>query len=367
MSRTRDQGPRTEDRGLGTGDRGPRTKDQGLESRTSTTTVAPTHQLLSSLIALLVVSCTALQCNFADGAEATNQATVILVVGASGQPEFETNFVRQVELWTALCARQAKAIRIGLGEPSNVTDHERLRQILAAEVGQTNQPLWLVFIGHGTFDGKEARFNLRGPDVSASEVRDWLKPLRQPLVFINTASASAPFLNQLSATNRVIITATRSGSEQNFTRFGLYLAEAMTDSQSDLDQDGQTSILEAFLSASARAAEFYKTEGRLATEHALIDDNGDGLGTPADWYRGVRPVKKPERSALVDGARAHQVHLVLGKAEQDLPAEVRAKRDAIELSIAQLRDTRSQYSEDDYYHKLEKLLIELIEVYGDRL
>jgi len=328
----------------------------------------PPH-VFCTFVAIFVLSCCALEWSSLAGVAAvTNEATVILVMGAPGEPEFETNFVRQVELWTALCARgHAKAIQVGVGEPANVTDHDRFQQLLATEVAHTNAPLWLVLIGHGTFDGKNARFNLRGPDVSASELADWLKPLRRPLVFINTAAASAPFLNQLSGTNRVIIAATRSGSEQNFTRFGFYLAEAMSDPESDLDKDGQISILEGFLAASARTAEFYKTEGRLATEHALVDDDGDGLGTPADWFRGVRTVKKPESTALVDGARARQFCLVLSKSEEELPPEIRAKRDAIELSIARLRDAKPQYSEDDYYRKLEELLTELIEVYGDKL
>ena len=137
-----------------------------------------------------------------------------------------------------------------------------------------------MVIGHGTFDGKEAKFNLRGPDLSAADLAEWLKPFRRPVAVINCASASSPFINKLSATNRVIIAATRSGYEQNYARFGEYISSAVADPQADLDKDGQTSLLEAFLMASRRVAEFYNTEGRLATEHALLDDNGDGLGTP---------------------------------------------------------------------------------------
>ena len=294
--------------------------------------------------------------------------TLILVAGAPGEQEYGSNFLRQVDLWTATAARaQVKALSIGLDAPTQKNDRERLRELLSAQLQETNQPLWVVFIGHGTFDGAEARFNLRGPDVSATEMADWLRPLRRPLVFIDTTSASAPFLNKLSGTNRVIITATRSGNEQNFARFGEFFAEALKDADSDLDKDGQVSLLEAFLSASARVAEFYKTERRLATEHALLDDNGDGLGTPADWFRGVRAIKKAEGTAGVDGARAHQIHLVLSEQEQALPADVRARRDAVELSIARLRETKSQRPEAEYYRELEKLLNQLLDAYGDRL
>src|ERR1041385_7476935 len=252
----------------------------------------------------------------------TNQPTVILVVGAPGEPEFGSNFVQQVQLWDKLCNRaEAKVVRIGLGTNNTPDDHDLFKEALLSE--QTNQsaPLWLVLIGHGTFDGKEARFNLSGPDVSATELSDWLKPFQRQLVLINCASASAPFLKTLSGTNRVVITATRNGNELNFARFGEYFAKALSNPESDLDKDGQVSLLEAFLMASRGVSEFYRNEGRLMTEHALIDDNGDGQGTPADWFRGVRATKKAKDGASLDGARANQFHLVLSREEQALPAD----------------------------------------------
>ena len=70
------------------------------------------------------------------------------------------------------------------------------------------------------------------------------------------------------------------------------LSEAIADPAADLDKDGQTSLLEAWLAAAQRTADFYKNEERLATEHSLLDDNGDGLGTPPDWFQGVRVVQE---------------------------------------------------------------------------
>jgi hypothetical protein len=290
----------------------------------------------------------------------TNQPTVILVVGAAGEPEFGSNFVQQVQIWDKICNRaEAKVVRIGQDTNNSIEDHDLLKQALAVEQTNVPAPLWLVFVGHGTFDGKEARFNLRGPDISDTELAEWLKPFQRPLVVINCASASAPFLKTLSGTNRVIITATRSGNELNFTRFGQYFAKALDDPETDLDKDGQVSLLEAFLVASRRVNEFYRTEGRLITEHALIDDNGDGQGTPADWFHGVRATKKAKEGASLDGPRANQMHLVLSKEELALPAETRAQRDALELSVAKLRESKSQMPEADYYRQLETLLLQL--------
>src|SRR5207253_3682573 len=176
----------------------------------------------------------------------------------------------------------------------------------------------------------------------ATDLAEWLKPFRRPLAVIDCASSSGPFLNKLSATNRVVVVAAKSGYEQNYARFGQYISEAIADPEADLDKDGQTSLLEAFLMASRRVADFYNAEGRLATEHALLDDNGDGLGTPADWFRGIRAMKKAKEGASADGLRAHQFHLVRSEQEQKLSSELRARRDELELAIAKLRDAKGQ-------------------------
>jgi hypothetical protein len=295
---------------------------------------------------------------------AAERATVIVVAGAPGEEEYGKVFAQQLETWGKVAAQAGvKAVTIG-GEPVGATsDRERLKQALEAEVQAGPGELWLVLVGHGTFDGKEAKFNLRGQDLTAGELADWLKPFRRPLAIIDTASASAPFLIKLAGAGRVVISSTRSGNEHNYARFGKFFAEAIADGRSDLDKDGQVSLLEAFLSGSQRTTEFYKTEGRLATEHALIDDNGDGLGTPAEWFRGVRATKQAKDGATLDGARAHQFHLVRSAAEQQLSPEARARRDALELKIARLRETKAKLTEAKYYEELERLMLELAAVY----
>jgi len=290
--------------------------------------------------------------------------TVIVAVGAPGEEEFAKEFTTWAQQWQkAVETAEAKLVTIGLAPTNAATDLELLKNVITSEPTNSLAELWLVLIGHGTFDGQEAKFNLRGPDLAATELADWLKPFRRPLVVINCASASSVFLNKLSAPNRVVITATRSGYEQNFARFGKFMAEAITSPEADLDKDGQTSVLEAFIMASRRTGEFYETEGRLATEHALLDDNGDGLGTPADFFRGIRAVKKPVSGGSVDGVRAHQIHLVRSAAEQQLTPETRARRDELEAAVAKLRDSKTQLSEAEYYRRLENLLRELAQLY----
>ena len=297
-------------------------------------------------------------------AQPDDRQCVILVIGAAGEPEYGAQFQRWADRWEQAAGRaDARLVRIGDENSDGASDRDSLQAALARETGESTEPLWLVFIGHGTFDGRRAKFNIRGPDVSAEEVADWLKPCRRPLAVINCASSSGPFINRLSAKGRVIVTAAKSGDEHNYARFGEYFSAAILDQSSDLDKDRQTSLLEAFLAASGKVAEFYAEESRLASEHALLDDNGDGLGTPASWFQGVRAVRKAKDGTTVDGSRAHQFHLIRTERERSIPAAVRARRDELELAVIRLRDAKERLGQEEYYAQLEPLLLELARLY----
>jgi hypothetical protein len=125
-------------------------------------------------------------------------------------------------------------------------------------------------------------------------------------------------------------------------------------------------LLEAFLLASRQTQQFYKEAGRLATEHALLDDNGDGLGTPADWFSGVRATKTAANGKSVDGVRAQQLMLVRSAVEQELSPGVRARRDELEMQLGELRSHKGGMNEDDYYSQLESILLETARLYENR-
>jgi hypothetical protein len=290
---------------------------------------------------------------------------VVIVVGAPGTPEYASEFRAWSDQWKAAATRGgAEPILIGTSDqPASPSDRDRLQAILAERSAPANEPLWIVLLGHGTFDSKEAKFNLRGPDLSDQELAKWLEPVKRPAILIDATSASAPFLGRLSGPNRIVITATRSGSEVNFARFGHYISEAITDPGADLDKDGQTSLLEAYLSASHRVEDYYRTRSQLASEHPLLDDNGDKLGTPPDWFRGVRATRRAKDGAPPDGLRAHQVHLIPSDRERKIPIEARRRRDELELATAALRDQKGKLGEDEYYRRLETIMIELGRLY----
>ncbi len=310
----------------------------------------------------LLLSLSLAACAFSDPPP---RADVVIVVGASGAKEYGATFERAAELWRAAAeSGQAAVKRIGAPSEAPAQDKEALRAAIerlapAADRG----PLWIILLGHGTHDGRIAKFNLRGPDVSAAELSAWLVAAKRPLAIINCASSSGPFINALSAENRVVVTATKSGNETNYARFGEFLSAAIADPAADLDKDDQVSLLEAYLIANGKVAEFYRTESRLATEHALLDDNGDQLGTPGDWFVGVRATKRAKDGAALDGLRAHQLHLIPSAAERELPEELRQRRDELEASIAALREQKPKLPENEYYAQLERLMLELARVY----
>ena len=146
-----------------------------------------------------------------------------------GTPDYERQFNAWADRWEAAArGANAKCICLRQEPPGTTPDRDRLATVLRDVPKQAESPLWLVLVGHGTFDGRKAKFNLFGPDVTGSELAAWLQPFERPLVVINCASSSAPFINRLSGANRVIISATKSGYELNVARFGDHLSAAIT-------------------------------------------------------------------------------------------------------------------------------------------
>ena len=225
----------------------------------------------------------------------------------------------------------------------------------AARPGDT---VFFVLIGHGASATGGAHFNLPGPDLTAAEYASLLSRFAaQTVVFVNTASSSGGFVQALSGKNRVIITATTTDGERNQTRFGEYFAEAFTADGADGDKDGRVSVLEAFNWAHTRVADSYKRDGQLLTEHAVLDDNGDGKGTAAPGQLGGDGALA--RTLFVSAASAARA--VPDQADPELRALV-AQRDALEARIAALKAAKDKTDPTKYEADLEGLLIDLARV-----
>ena len=214
--------------------------------------------------------------------------------------------------------------------------------------------LLVVLFGHGTYDGVDAKFNLVGPDLAATEWGELLDRLPGRTVFVNTTAASYPFVRQLARVGRVVISATATAAQRYDTVFPEYFVAALAEEASDANRDGRVSVWEAFEYSSAEVGRWYQRQGRLATERAVLDDSGDGSGREAgkDGADGVLAAR------MFVGAGADPPLILSDPSLLPLVA----RRDALELQVADLRSRKDDLEGRVYERELERLLIELARV-----
>jgi hypothetical protein len=211
--------------------------------------------------------------------------------------------------------------------------------------------LLVLLIGHGTsLDGDEAKFNLVGPDLSATEWSDLLRPLPGRLVFVNTTSASFPFLRKIAGKGHVVLTATDASAQQFETVFPEFFIKAFDDPAADLDRNNRVSIWEAFTYASAGVRQWFEQKGQLPTERPLLDDTGAGIGREA-------------QNAGTDGAIARVTYLQ-PDAALALPADAAVaglmrRRADLETLLEELKARKESTPPDQYDADLEKILVEI--------
>lgn len=288
---------------------------------------------------------------------AEEKRALLIVVGEPGNALYQDEFRRQAKVWQDLAAKgKMDASTIGLDDEPADGDRPHLEKAIAA-LPKAGGDLWLVWIGHGTFDGRSAKFNLRGPDIEATAIAELLKPFQRRLIVLNLFSASGPFVAPLAGKDRVIVSASRGG-ERNYSRLGEKLADSLGSADADLDLDGSLSLLEAVLHASAATKGFYDDAQRVVAEHAVIDDNGDGRGTGTDKFKGLRA-----DGPSPDGALAREIQF-LGDNADPLSPEARGERAKLEAEIEALRLRKNELKEDDYYAELEGLMRRMAKLYG---
>jgi hypothetical protein len=213
--------------------------------------------------------------------------------------------------------------------------------------------LLVVLIGHGTYDGTAAKFNLVGPDMDSKEWKTQLEGIPGRLVFVNTTSASFEFVQALSGKNRIVIAATDSSAQKYATVFPQYFIEALDQgAKADNDKNGRLSVWEVFTYANQAVKQSFDQKGTLVTERSILDDNGDGVG------------KDPTASGG-DGVLARTTFLDAAPAATSANAAVAAldkRRIQIEVEIEQLKARKGEMPAGQYEEEFERLAIELAKV-----
>lgn len=295
----------------------------------------------------------------------TDGTVLVVVTGVGGEPRYD-------ELFHTWAATLMDAAEDGYGlpaenvvylaadperDPGRARDRSRKEVVeatlaeLAARLPE-DAPLFVVVIGHGSFRDGVSKVNLPGPDMTAEDFAAALEPFgERPVVFANLSSASGGFVGVLSGPGRTVITATKSGMERNVSVFGQFFVAAFVGDDADVDNDDKLSVLEAFNYARREVERAYDSEKKILTEHAQLDDNGDGKGS-------AQPSPDAE-----DGRLAATLTLtgVAGGSATDDPelARLFEEKAGLEREIAELRRQKESLAKEDYENRLEELLVRL--------
>ncbi len=274
---------------------------------------------------------------------AAQNVHLMVIVGLAGDPEHAELFQR----WASTLVDGATG-RLGIPRDHVVylsdqpekdakrttgksTQQEIQRAFGAiAKSAKEDDVVFVVLIGHGTFDGKVAKFNLPGPDMTPAD----------------------PFLEELAGPGRTIVTATRTGAERFATLFGGYFVDALFSDSADADKNRRISVLEAFEAAKLGVARAYEQEGIMLTEHPLLDDSGDGKG-----------VAEPKPDGKV-GRVAAVLSLGTPQSAEAMPADPKMRalydeRRDLERRVEGLKLMKGGMEPARYASELEKLLTEL--------
>src|SRR5215475_441067 len=278
-------------------------------------------------------------------------SSALILRGVAGSPEHEAKFAK----WTA-GTQKALIDKFGFS-PDRVLvliDKQTAQAEIQKAFVTLKQQLkpqdtfFLFLIGHGSGDEGVYKFNIFGPDYTADDYNKLLGTLNAGRIVIVAATpSSGAALEKFGGKNRVVITATRSGQEGNDIVFYDYFLEGLQSAEADEDKDQKVSVWEAFKYAVSATERFYKEEGRLATEHPALSDNGaEKIGT------NVKDVPLLARST------SFQVDRPIVSSDPKLQALLNQKKD-LEQKIEQLRINKGSVPDPEYDKQMEGLLVEL--------
>ena len=293
----------------------------------------------------------------------------LVVTGLGGAPEYSARFRAEAETIldalenrlgvrgsvTWLAEDEALAPRVSGRATLEAVEREILA--MANRAGPSDVAL-ILLLGHGSGRGDESRFGLPGPDLSGEALSMWLHAFpTQTVAVVNAASASGGFVPAVAGERRIVVTATRSAREREVTHFGGFFVDAFALDEADVDKDERVSLLEAFRYATGEVRRRYERNNEMLTEHALLDDDGDGEGS-------LEPAPEGPDGALANRfflARAPAA-VVDAAADDPAVAALLERKREVEEGIAALRTRRDEMEEEEYDAQLETLLVELARI-----
>jgi hypothetical protein len=279
----------------------------------------------------------------------------LTIAGLGGEPDYVQRFTANAKDLDRIFKASGPGAHVYTLTGDQATK-ARLTETLGA-VARTAKPeddFVLILIGHGSFDGFEYKFNLVGPDMTAGELAALCGRIaaRRQLI-VDTTSASGGSVAALQRPGRAVVAATKSGTEKNATVFARYWVEALQDPAADVDKSDSVSAMEAFEYANRKTAEFYESQKRLATEHAVFEDTGHD-----------QAVREPSKSEgiLMSSFTLLRIGAAQKAANDPAKRELLAKKEQLEQKIDVLKYQKAAMDPADYKKRLTDALVELAQV-----
>jgi hypothetical protein len=275
----------------------------------------------------------------------------VTISGLGGEPDYDQRFKMWADDIDSTIKKAGGATVSTLVNPTREQVRARFAEL--AKTAKPDDSLVVMLIGHGSFDGVDYKFNLTGPDITGAELAalmDHVPASRQCVV--NMTSTSGGAIATLRRPNRIVITATKAGTEKNATVFGRYWTEALRDPAADTDKNDSISALEAFRYAERKVTDYYETQKRLATEHAMLEDTGKGEGER-------NPSPENGEGRLAGAFTVVRLGANASAAANPATRALLDKKETLEQSIEKLKYEKAAMPAAQYQRQLTALLLEL--------
>jgi hypothetical protein len=281
----------------------------------------------------------------------------VTVAGLGGEPEYEQRFTAMAKDLETILKNSGGNIHVYTLTGSDATREHLTNTIeMVAHEAKPEDDFVLTLIGHGSYDNVEYKLNLPGPDISGADLAALCDkvPAKRQLI-VNTTSASGGSVMALQKPGRIVIAATKTGTEKNATVFARYWIDALRDPSADQNKDEAISASEAFQYADRKVASFYDTQKHLATEHAVIEDTGKKEAVRAPTT---------ENGEGLQAANFVLVRFGATQKEASDPAKqaLLQKREDLERQIDTLKYQKAAMDSADYTKQLTQALVQLAQV-----
>ncbi len=276
----------------------------------------------------------------------------VTIAGLGGEAEYEQRFTGWASDLDKIFKSEpgSQVITISGAQATRAAIQAKLSDL--AKQTKPDDHLVLLLIGHGSYDESDYKFNIPGPDITATELASLLDKIPAQQAIIDMTSASGGAIPDLQKPKRVLITATKAGTEKNATVFPRYFIEGLRDPAADADKNEVITVLEAFRYAEAKTAKFYDELKRLSTEHPLIEDLGKGEGVKAPSVENGEGMIAGRFALLHTGS-------AVAMAKDPEKLKLLKEKEGIEEKIDELKYRKASMAVAEYRQELTKLLVEL--------